>query len=132
MTMKSPAAPGARGEEKSGRKWPWHSRTLQALRRRLIREHDEHRHAAAEAPTEHDVDWAETAGDEAERDLIYAELCAEEGALAEVDAALDRLRRGTYGVCEESRQPIPDERLRAVPWTRFTREVAAQHERRPR
>ena len=130
--MKSPAVPGIRGEEKSDRKWLWHSRTLHALRRRLIREHDEHRHAAAEAPTEHDVDWAETASDEAERDIIYAELCAEEGALAEVDAALDRLRRGAYGICEETGKIIPDERLRAVPWTRYTREAAERHERRVR
>ncbi len=130
--MKSPASPRTRGEEKSARQWLWHSRTLQALRRRLIREHDEHRHAAAETPLEHDVDWAETVGDEAERDIIYAELCAEEGALAEVDAALDRLRRGAYGVCEETGKTIPDERLRAVPWTRYTREAAERHERRVR
>ena len=50
----------------------------------------------------------------------------------EVDAALDRLRRGTYGVCEESGKVIPDERLRAVPWTRYTREVAERHERQAR
>jgi len=130
--MKSPTTSSQRGEEKIDRKWLWHYRTLRGLWRRLMREHDEHRHAVAEAPLEHDVDWAETASDEAERDIIYAELCAEEGALAEVDAALDRLRRGTYGVCEESGKVIPDERLRAVPWTRFTREVAERHERQAR
>ena len=78
------------------------------------------------------MDWAETASDEAERDVIYAELCAEEGALAEVEAALERLRRGAYGVCEETGKTIPDERLRAVPWTRYTREVAERHKRQAR
>jgi len=116
--------------EKIDPKWLWHSRTLHALRRRLMREYDEHRQAAAEPTKEHDLDWAETASDEAERDIIFAELSAEENALAEVEAALERLRRGSYGACEETGKAIPDERLRAVPWTRYTREVAARHERR--
>ncbi|QZN85877.1 TraR/DksA C4-type zinc finger protein [Cellulomonas sp. C5510] len=38
--------------------------------------------------------------------------------IAEVDAALDRLDRGTYGTCERCGQPIPVERLRALPAAR--------------
>lgn len=38
--------------------------------------------------------------------------------LAEVDAALQRVEDGTYGISEVSGQPIPDERLRAVPYAR--------------
>jgi DnaK suppressor protein len=39
-------------------------------------------------------------------------------ALAEVEAALDRLERHAYGRCETCDQPIDDERLRALPATR--------------
>lgn len=38
--------------------------------------------------------------------------------LSEVDAALERLRRGAYAIDEDSGEPIPLERLKAVPWRR--------------
>ncbi len=34
----------------------------------------------------------------------------------EIDQALARLDAGTYGLCEVCGEPIPDERLRAIPW----------------
>lgn len=39
--------------------------------------------------------------------------------LAEVDAALKRIDDGTYGICEVCGKPIGEERLRAIPWTRY-------------
>ncbi len=36
-----------------------------------------------------------------------------------IDAALERLKRGEYGICEECDEPISAKRLRAVPWTRY-------------
>jgi len=32
-----------------------------------------------------------------------------------VIAALDRIQKGTYGICEETGQPIPPERLEVIP-----------------
>lgn len=46
------------------------------------------------------------------------------GKLAEIDAALGRLERGEYGVCQVCGREIADERLEAVPATRFCREHA--------
>ena len=46
----------------------------------------------------------------------------EEGAqntLDEVDAALQRIEEGSYGVCELCGEPIGAERLSAIPWTRL-------------
>jgi RNA polymerase-binding transcription factor DksA len=42
------------------------------------------------------------------------------GELADIDAALDRLYRTPerFGICEETGQPIPFERLDIVPWAR--------------
>lgn len=37
--------------------------------------------------------------------------------LREVEAALERLEAGEYGTCEVDGEPIPEERLEAVPWT---------------
>lgn len=40
-------------------------------------------------------------------------------ALNEVDDALDRLRAGTYAVCERCSAPIPHERLEVLPMSRY-------------
>lgn len=39
--------------------------------------------------------------------------------LDEIEAALGRLDQGTYGLCEVCEQPIADDRLAALPATRF-------------
>lgn len=36
-----------------------------------------------------------------------------------IDAALERINRGKYGICEECDEPISEKRLKAVPWTRL-------------
>jgi RNA polymerase-binding transcription factor DksA len=43
-----------------------------------------------------------------------------EAELREVEHAVRKLDEGTYGLDEESGEPIPDERLEAMPATRFT------------
>jgi DnaK suppressor protein len=43
----------------------------------------------------------------------------EEGAtrrVEQIDAALARIEDGTFGTCTACGKPIPEERLRAVPW----------------
>jgi DnaK suppressor protein len=42
--------------------------------------------------------------------------------LADVEHALAKLDKGTYGTSEQSGEPIALERLRAMPWARRTRE----------
>ena len=44
--------------------------------------------------------------------------------LLEIEYALSRIENGTYGVCEETEEPIEVERLRAIPWTRLSIEGA--------
>ncbi|MDM5298386.1 TraR/DksA C4-type zinc finger protein [Bacillus pumilus] len=38
----------------------------------------------------------------------------------EIDAALQRMEDGTYGICEKTGIEIPYERLKAVPYTRYS------------
>ena len=40
--------------------------------------------------------------------------------LLEVEFALSRIENGTYGICEMTGEPIEAERLRAIPWTRYS------------
>ena len=38
--------------------------------------------------------------------------------LQAIEEALERLQRGTYGVCRDCGEPIAAARLNAIPWTR--------------
>ena len=49
--------------------------------------------------------------------------------LAEIDGAAQRLERGTYGTCQACGRPIGDDRLEALPATRFCVEDQAKAER---
>ncbi len=50
--------------------------------------------------------------------------------LVEVEHALRKVDDGTYGLDEETGEPIPDERLEAVPATRYTVENQRRDEKR--
>jgi RNA polymerase-binding transcription factor len=58
---------------------------------------------------------------ERERDLFLSARARQD--IEEIDAALDRLKSGTYGYSVISLRPIPRERLEAIPWaTELTEE----------
>ncbi|MCB0348036.1 MAG: TraR/DksA C4-type zinc finger protein [Bdellovibrionales bacterium] len=40
--------------------------------------------------------------------------------LKKIDEALARIDNGAYGVCQETEEPIEEERLLAVPWTNLS------------
>lgn len=44
--------------------------------------------------------------------------------LMEIESALARIENGSFGLCEETEEPIEPERLRAIPWTRLSIEGA--------
>jgi len=48
----------------------------------------------------------------------------------EVSEALERMQDGSYGVCEETEEPIGFKRLQAQPWTRLSIEAQSDLERR--
>jgi RNA polymerase-binding transcription factor DksA len=64
-----------------------------------------------------------------DRDFALTMLSKEANALGEIEEALQRLELGTYGICEESGQKIPNPRLEAMPFARLTVERQAAKER---
>jgi RNA polymerase-binding transcription factor DksA len=56
-------------------------------------------------------------------------LSSDQDAIYEIEEALKRIEKGTYGICELTSKPIPKTRLEAIPWTRFTVQAQAQLER---
>ncbi len=58
-----------------------------------------------------------------DRDFALNMLSKEANTLGEIEEALQRLELGTYGICEESGQKIPNPRLEAIPFARLTVEL---------
>jgi DnaK suppressor protein len=77
----------------------------------------------------------ETGGDEADQTMS---LLAENNLfithqrlrsqLLEIESALMRMEKGTYGICEETEEQIEPDRLMAIPWTRLSIEGAEMRE----
>ena len=66
--------------------------------------------------------------DNFDRDFALSLLSSEQESLKEIEAAIDRIYKGTYGICEVTGDPIDPERLEAVPFTRFSLEGQREHE----
>jgi DnaK suppressor protein len=117
-------APKARASQ-----WAWHRRTLKQLRAQLLAARQEHGQAARAPHTRGGADELDFAEDEVELTTLRAELALEDFELSEIDAALKRIEAGKYGLCEETGQPIAAARLRAIPWTRLSKDAAAAREK---
>ena len=69
---------------------------------------------------------ADAATQTAERTQFLSIIETTEASLRDVDQALKRLDEGKYGICEACGEPIPDERLEALPETSYDVEHAPQ------
>jgi DnaK suppressor protein len=62
---------------------------------------------------------ADAGSDNFEMENTLGLMDSERKLLMEIDDALSRIDNGTYGICESNNEPIPKERLRAIPWARY-------------
>jgi len=67
-----------------------------------------------------------------DRDFALSLVSNEQEALQEIEEAIQRIKNGSYGVCEITGQTIPKERLTAVPFTRFSLEGQMEFEKSKR
>jgi DnaK suppressor protein len=72
---------------------------------------------------------ADAGTDTFDRDFALSLVSNEQEALSEIEAAIKRIRDGTYGICEITAKPISKERLLAVPFARNSAEAQKQIER---
>ena len=63
---------------------------------------------------------ADAGSDAYDRDFALSLLAKEQDAIYEINEALKRIDAGMYGICEMSGDTISEERLEALPFTRFT------------
>jgi DnaK suppressor protein len=68
-------------------------------------------------------DIEDSAAADAQRFRTQSMLTRDRRRLSEVEAALARIDAGSYGVCEETDEPIPYRRLELEPTARFTVEA---------
>lgn len=113
-------------------KSPFDSRFLEQMRKLLVSERETYDRQATMLQAEADslvqdidpgdVQFDEESGEgdtiavERGRDLALASKARE--MIEEIDHALSKFDLGTYGICEVSDEPIPKERLEAIPWAR--------------
>lgn len=123
-------APGKSGRAKKSSHFD--SKFLEKMRKLLHAERDTYERQAKQLRAEADslvmdmdpgdVQFDEESGEgdtiavERGRDLALAAQAMD--MIEEIDHALTKFDEGTYGICEVSGEPIPQERLEAIPWAR--------------
>ena len=111
------------------RRWEWHFRTLLSIRDRLRQSRAENA-LQRTPPGEMDPeDVADLAGIRARNNTAQASAEATLRLLGDVEDAIQRLYRGNFGYCEATGLRIPDDRLRAIPWCRYTVSAEREHEK---
>lgn len=109
------------------------------MKAKLLRERAKYLHSAEEYQAEAnsllearepgDVQFDEEGGEgdtvavEREQDLALSSQARH--TVEQIDAALARIKAGVYGLCVISGEPIPQARLRAIPWAAERVEVKA-------
>jgi len=109
--------------------WAKYYAMLLDLRERLRNQMNGLAKESAEEMASYSLHMADSGTDNFDRDFALSLLSADQDAVYEIEEALKRIEKGTYGICELTGKQIPKTRLDAIPWTRFTVEAQAQLER---
>jgi RNA polymerase-binding protein DksA len=70
------------------------------------------------------IHMADLGTDNYEQEFALGLMNSERRLLREIDEALGRIEKKTYGTCEGTGKPIPKARLKAQPWARYCVEYA--------
>ena len=117
------------GDVKIRAEWAKFYQRLLELRDQLIRQMNGLAKESAQEMAGYSLHMADSGTDNFDRDFALSLLSSDQDAIYEIEEALKRIERNTYGVCELTGKQIPRSRLEAIPWTRFTVQAQAQLER---
>lgn len=98
--------------------------------KRNLEEQETTEHSIENDPDELNVadnHLADSAGEFVDRQQQIAEINLQEEQLTEVNEALKRMKKGSYGICVDTGKEIPFERLKALPYTKRTVEAEESH-----
>ena len=119
----------ANGQPNIKPEWRKFFKVLMQLRERLLSQMDGLAKESAEEMDSYSLHMADAGTDNFDRDFALSLLSSDQDAIYEIDEAIKRIQKGSYGTCELTGKHIPKARLEAIPWTRFTVEAQAQLER---
>ena len=129
-TVKPGQKPGRRnGEFKVKAEWAKFYQRLLELREQLMRQMNGLAKESAQEMAGYSLHMADSGTDNFDRDFALSLLSSDQDAIYEIEEALKRIEKHTYGICELTGKSIPKSRLEAIPWTRFTVQAQAQLER---
>ena len=117
------------GEVKIKAEWQKFYDHLLELREQLLRQMNGLAKESAQEMSGYSLHMADSGTDNFDRDFALSLLSSDQDAIYEIEEALKRIEKNTYGICELTGKPIPRARLEAIPWTRFTVQAQAQLER---
>jgi RNA polymerase-binding transcription factor DksA len=117
------------GSVKVKAQWAKYYERLLELRDQLTRQMDGLAKESAQEMSGYSLHMADSGTDNFDRDFALSLLSSDQDAVYEIEEALKRIEKNTFGICELTAKPIPRKRLEAIPWTRFTVEAQAQLER---
>jgi DnaK suppressor protein len=117
------------GEVKIKAEWLKFYNRLIELRDQLMRQMNGLAKESAQEMAGYSLHMADSGTDNFDRDFALSLLSSDQDAIYEIEEALKRIEKNTYGICELTGKPIPRSRLEAIPWTRFTVQAQAQLER---
>jgi RNA polymerase-binding transcription factor DksA len=109
--------------------WQQYYARLLELREQLLRQMDGLAKESAEEIAGYSLHMADSGTDNFDRDFALSLLSSDQDAIYEIEEALKRIEKNTFGVCELTGKAIPKARLEAIPWARFTVQAQAQLER---
>ena len=109
--------------------WVKYQENLMDLRDRLTHQMSGLAKESAAEMDNYSLHMADSGTDNFDRDFALSLLSSDQDAVYEIEEALKRIEKGTYGTCELTSKSIPKARLEAIPWTRFTVEAQAQLEK---
>ena len=109
--------------------WMKYYQNLLNLRNRLLNQMSGLAKDSAQEMASYSLHMADSGTDNFDRDFALTLLSSDQDAVFEIEEALKRIERDTFGVCELTNKNIPKTRLEVIPWTRFTVEAQAQLER---
>jgi RNA polymerase-binding protein DksA len=105
--------------------------TLLSLRNRLLGHVSHLADEQANGAGRPSADPADQGSDTYDQEFALNLIQNQEQVLEEIGDALERLRRGTFGRCEECAGPVPKSRLQALPYARHCVPCARKHQQRP-
>jgi RNA polymerase-binding transcription factor DksA len=119
----------AAGTKKIKAEWQKYYQHLLELREQLLHQMNGLAKESAQEMAGYSLHMADSGTDNFDRDFALSLLSSDQDAVYEIEEALKRIEKKTYGVCELTGKNIPRARLEAIPWTRFTVDAQAQLEK---